>query len=59
MYHCFICTAWDLLDIAAQQEATEFLQLVSDAKLTKTMQLLDNVTLFLPSNKAIQVVKWL
>ena len=47
--------ALDVVEIAKQVGATRFLELISDAGLSKTLKGLDNFTLFLPTNEAIDV----
>ncbi len=41
---------------AAKAGATEFLDLMEEAGLTKTLRTLNNFTVFLPTNEAIQVI---
>ena len=51
--------ALDFLDVLEKEGYTELLSLVQAAGLTKNLETIDNVTIFAPTNAAIQVRIWL
>ena len=53
----FFCkTAFGVLDIAEKLGATDFVELLGEAALTKTLETEENITVFVPTNEAIQVI---
>ncbi|RUS72084.1 hypothetical protein EGW08_020156, partial [Elysia chlorotica] len=49
-----VCAAHDFLDVLEKEGYTELLGLVQAAGLTKTLEAVNNVTIFAPTNAAIQ-----
>ena len=51
-----VSSAFDVAHVAKKVGATQFLDLVKDADLSKTLESLQNFTVFLPTNQAVQVI---